>query len=106
MKGLLLRISKNTEISNIQKKEEIYEHQVHLENCRTYLIHYRSHIMRKYVEGIADRNVLKNLKEDKLQAICDYKMKILAGFYKEPMYNFFAKRGTSCLGFMLAWLSG
>lgn len=62
--------------------------------------------MRKYVEGIADRNVLKNLKEDELQVICDYKMKILAGFNKEPMPKFFAKRGTSCLGFMLAWLSG
>jgi hypothetical protein len=62
--------------------------------------------MRKYVEGIADRNVLKNLKEDELQVICDYKMKILAGFYKEPMSKFFAKRGTICLGFMLKWLSG
>jgi hypothetical protein len=62
--------------------------------------------MRKYVKSIADRNVLKNLKEDELQVICDYKMKILAGFYKEPMSKLFAKRGTSCLGFMLAWLSG
>lgn len=41
------------------------------------------------------------MKKDECLVITDWKMKILACFFRESQAMFFGKRGTSLLGFML-----
>ena len=44
---------------------------------------------------------LQGLKDDECIVVVDYKMKILAAFYRENQALFFGKRGTSLLGWMI-----
>jgi len=72
-----------------------------LADCKTNLLHYRSHLILKAVESKADDNMLLSMKDDEITITCDWKMKILPMFFRENMQAFFGKRGTSCIGFML-----
>jgi hypothetical protein len=72
-----------------------------LADCKINLRHYRAHLILKHTETKADDNMLLDMKDDEITIICDWKMKILSMFFRETMQQFFGKRGTSCLGFML-----
>lgn len=86
--------------NNIQQ-EKFTELAVELKQCHTNLIHWRSHIARKLVESQFSREQMRNLKEDEAIVVCDFKMKILNMYFRETKQQFFGKRGTSCLGFMI-----
>ena len=88
-------------ISDERLREQYHELEVELNKCRTNFIHWRSHIVRKKVESQYSREQIQNLKPGEVIVICDFKMKILALLMKETKQDFFGKRGTACLGFMV-----
>ena len=92
----LLNISNDEQLS-----EKYFEVEKELEICKQNLIDWRSHIVRKVVESKYSREQMQNLKEDEAIVVCDFKMKILPHFLKETKNEFFGKRGTACLGFMI-----
>ncbi len=71
-----------------------------LGKCRTNLIHFRSHIVRKKTEADFDREEMQNLGPREAIVIVDYKMKILDQGHCETMSEWFGKRGTTCFGEM------
>lgn len=83
------------------KREQFYELEMELKRCLKWFTHWRSHIVRKKVESQFFRKELQELGSDELICQCDFKMKILQHSLKETKEQFFGKRGTSCLGFML-----
>lgn len=65
------------------------------------LIEYRSHLARHLSEDEYAKKELSNLADDEAIVTSDYKMKILACFFRENQKKWFGKRGTSMLGFMI-----
>ena len=63
---------------------------------------YTSHLARHASGAAADEAELAGLKDHEAVVTCDYKMKILSAYYRENQAKFFGKKGTSCLGFMIA----
>lgn len=71
--------------------------------ARDDLTEYRSHIARhKTEQGDFDARELHLLADDIAIVTCDFKMKILSAFFRENQNKFFGKRGTTCIGFMVA----
>jgi hypothetical protein len=62
---------------------------------------YRSHLARLKTEADFDAKELEELDDDTTKVISDWKMKILACYFRENQGKFFGKRGTSLLGYML-----
>jgi hypothetical protein len=62
---------------------------------------YRSHLARLKTEAEFDAKELEELDDDTTKVISDWKMKILACYFRENQGKFFGKRGTSLLGYML-----
>jgi hypothetical protein len=85
-----------------QERERFEVLESELEQRWENLIHWRSHIARKSVESKFSRKQLQSLKPNQAIVTSDWKMKIQALLRKETKQEFFAKRGTSCLGFMIA----
>ena len=83
------------------EREQYDELKIELERCKTNLIHWRSHIARKAVEKEYTHRQSVGLGPDEVIIICDFKMKILAMYLRETKQQFFGKRGTSCLGFLI-----
>ena len=81
--------------------EEYHELSVEIVKRRQHLIDLRSHIVRLKVEADYDRKQSSSLGPDECIVVCDFKMKILAEWYREKQKSFFGKRGTTCLGFMV-----
>jgi len=77
----------------------MYEHQ--LKTCRQNLIDFRAHLVLKYDEKEAEKQQLLSLEDNQAIVISDWKMKILEAFHRETQVQFFGKRGTSLLGFMV-----
>lgn len=71
--------------------------QVQLRN----FLHYRGHIAQAIDEAEWDRTFYAKLGEDECIIVFDFKMKILASFYREKQKDWFSKRGFSCLGVMI-----
>jgi hypothetical protein len=93
-----LRDLSTEEILALQNLEEL----AHDIGCRKQdLIEYRSHIARHLSEDDHAKNELTNLADDTAIVTSDYKMKILACFFRENQKKWFGKRGTSMLGFMI-----
>jgi hypothetical protein len=80
-----------------------YEHQI--ECAFTDLREYRSHLARHKAENDYSEADLEGLVDDAATITSDYKMKILAAFFRMNQKKWFGQRGTSCLGFMIAWNS-
>ena len=100
----LLRIAQRVKaLPNLScpDKEKYLELELEIKKCRQNLIDWRSHIVRKKVESDFTRNQNQSLKQNEAVVVSDYKMKILATYFRENQKKFFAKRGTSCLGFMI-----
>jgi hypothetical protein len=76
-----------------------------LDICRQNLLEYRAHLVLKYDEREADKEELLNLQRHQCIIVCDWKMKILPMFYRETQQQFFGKRGTSMIGFMVIYHS-
>jgi hypothetical protein len=93
-----LRDLSTEELLALQNLEELsYEIQ-----CRKAdLIEYRSHLARHLSEDKHAKKELHDLADDEAIVTSDYKMKILACFFRENQKKWFGKRGTSMLGFMI-----
>lgn len=87
--------------SDERLREQYHELEEELKQCQVYFIHWRSRIVRKSVESKFSREQVQNLKEDEAIVVSDFKMKILDQRLKETKQQFFGKRGTACLGFMV-----
>ena len=72
-----------------------------LNECVSNLVDYRAHSAHKVSEANFDREYYSNLPDDEAVLICDYKMKVLASRYREAQVDWYAKRGTTILGFEL-----
>ena len=71
-------------------------------NCRIDLDEYRSHLARLWSEAGEDVPDLNHLWEvNGCMVRCDYKMRILACYFRENQLKWYAKRGITCLGFMI-----
>ena len=86
---------------SIAQKECFVELHHELQKCRINLIHWRSHIVRKVVEAKATKADIRNLKPNQAIVDIDYKMKINSIYFRETKQQFFGKRGSACLGFMV-----
>ena len=73
-----------------------------LDCCLADLLAYRSHLARHVSEAAADEAELAGLQDHEAVVTCDYKMKVLSSYFRENQAKFFGKKGTSCLGFMIA----
>jgi len=91
----------NETIQSHVLKDEISSFQYHSRNCRQNLIDYRAHLVLKFDEKEADKEELRNLQSHQAIVVCDWKMKILPLLPKETQQEYFAKRGTSMIGFMV-----
>lgn len=72
-----------------------------IKNCLRNFLDYRRHIAQAEDEAIFDAEFLELLKDDEAVAYIDYKMKILMQVFRESLREWFAQKGTSCLGVML-----
>ena len=90
----------NPEIIRQMQKLEEDIHELHV--CRDNLVEYRSHLARHKSEDQFASNQYSNLQDDEAIITSDYKMKVLACFFRENQKKWFGKRGTSVLGFMIA----
>jgi hypothetical protein len=62
---------------------------------------FRSHMSRHVSEERYAANELRTLSDNVASVICDYKMKILACYFRESQSKWFGKSGTSAIGFMI-----
>jgi len=100
----LFRLAERTKtLPNLSppEREKYLELELEVKKCRQNLVDWRSHIVRKKVESKFTCNLKQSLKQNEAIVVSDYKMKILATYFRENQKKFFAKRGTSCLGFMI-----
>ena len=81
--------------------EDYQELEKEIVKRRQNLIDLRSHMVRKKAEDDFYRHQMQSLKSNQCLVVSDFKMKILAMYYRENMKLFYGKRGTSCLGFMV-----
>jgi hypothetical protein len=104
MFSTLFRLAKEAEKlpnATTSEREDFYEIGNELVTRRQNLIGLRSHKVRKKVESDFDRKQTQTLGPDECIIISDFKMKILAMYFRENMRLFYGKRGISCLGFMV-----
>jgi hypothetical protein len=69
--------------------------------CGQYLNEYRSHLARMKTESEYDAAKSESLPDDTDKVISNWKMKILACYFRENQGKLFGKRGISLLGFMI-----
>jgi hypothetical protein len=94
----LLKSSLALDVLGSQQISELM-HQI--DQSEQYLDEYRSHLPRLKSEAEYDAKELETLPDDTAKIISDWKMKILACYFRENQGKFFGKRGTSLLGFMV-----
>ena len=95
------REAQNKDGLTAQQIEPFVELEAEIQHCRSNLMDWRSHIVRKKVESGFSRDRLRSLKKNQAIVIADFKMKILPMYFRENQRLFFGKRGTACLGFMV-----
>jgi hypothetical protein len=86
-------------------EDDIALYSYQLDTCRQNLLEYRAHLVLKYDEREADKEEILNLQRHQAIVVCDWKMKILPMFFRETQQQFFGKRGTSMIGFMVIYNS-
>jgi hypothetical protein len=72
-----------------------------VETCISDLHDYRGHLARHTSEEEQAMTDMDTLMDDTAIVISDYKMKIIACFFRENQKKWFGKRGTPMLGFMI-----
>eukprot|EP00980_Cylindrotheca_fusiformis_P023019 scaffold10054_cov140-Cylindrotheca_fusiformis.AAC.10 len=72
-----------------------------VETCISNLRDFRGHLARQTSEAEQAMLESENLQDDTAIVTSDYKMKILACFFRENQKKWFGKRGTTALGFMI-----
>jgi len=83
---------------------ELYSECAHeIERAYTNLKEYRSHLARHKAEQDFASEELDNLQDDEAAVTSDYKMKILAAFFRMNQQKWFGQRGITGLGFMIAY---
>ena len=82
-------------------KQQIEELLHQIDVSKQYLDEYRSHLARLKTEAEFDAIELETLPDDTAKVVSDWKMKILACYFRENQARFFGKYGTSLLGFMI-----
>jgi hypothetical protein len=93
------KAGKTFDILGKQQQVEETLHQIDI--CGQYLNEYRSHLAPLKTESEYDAAKLESLPDDTAKVISDWKMKILACYFRENQGKFFGKRGISLLGFMI-----
>ena len=73
----------------------------HIDVSESYLDEYRSHLTRLKTESEKDIQEMEELPDGTATVISNWKMKILACYFRENQGKFFGKRGTLLLGFMV-----
>jgi hypothetical protein len=94
-------VQKAEETFDILGKQTVEELLHQIDVCCQYLDEYRSHLARLKTESEYDASELESLPDDTAKVISDWKMKILACYFRENQGKFFGKRGISLLGFMI-----
>lgn len=79
--------------------DEFLRMEAGIKKYQTNLEDYRAHLVQKFWESKEDDEFFRNLPEGEAVVICDFKMKILAHFFREKMEAYFGKKGFSCIGF-------
>jgi len=97
----LIQKAKAREDNTMQQDETYHEVVQELSTCRTNLIEYRAHIVRKRIEGKFQREQIQSLKDNEAIVVCDFKMKINPMYFREAQKDWFGKRGTACCGFLV-----
>ena len=93
--------SKADETFDTLGKQQVEETLHQIDVCEQYLDEYRSHLARLKTDSEYDVEEIESLPDDTAKVISDWKMKILACYFRENQGKFFGKRGTSLLGFMI-----
>ena len=71
--------------------------------CKINLEEYRAHVAQKFWESAEEKEFWSKLKPGEAAVISDWKMKILASYFRENMSKFFGKKGFSLIGFMIVY---
>ena len=69
-----------------------------LKQCQENLEDYRAHLVQKFDEAEFDSEFYNQIGNDECIVIWDYKMKILAAFYREAQKNTLQNMDLVCLG--------
>ena len=86
---------------DIETIETLDETTGDIEDYEKNFIAYRAHLALKRHEADFDEQELQNLGDDEILVVSDWKMKILAVYFRENQQLWFGKRGSSMLGFMV-----
>lgn len=84
-------------------QDDMLAWKVQIEDQLRNFLHYRSHLAQAKDEAKWDEEFCENLGEDECVVVFDFKMKILASYYREKQKDWFSKRGFSCLGVMIVF---
>jgi hypothetical protein len=95
--SILQGLSKEERLVYEMWEERFYE----IDRRKKDLLEYRSHLVRHHAEDLNAAKGLEELADDEAIVTSDYKMKILACYFRENQKKWFGKRGTSLLGFMI-----
>ena len=89
------------ENSTTKQKNELHQLRYEVETCIHNLCEYLGHLARQTAEEEKAMQELEDLLDNEALVICDYKMKILACYFRENQKKFFGKRGTTTFGSMI-----
>ena len=89
------------ENSTTKQKNELHQLRYEVETCIHNLCEYCGHLARQTAEEEKAIQELEDLLDNEALVICDYKMKILACYFRENQKKFFGKRGTTTFGSMI-----
>ena len=90
--------SRNAHPLEMQKLDQL---KFDTNTCTEDLLEYRGHLARQISELEKAREELEGLDDITAKIVSDYKMKALSCFFRENQKKWFAKRGTTTLGFMI-----
>ncbi len=97
-----IRLEQNGQFNeNVALRDDLDALRVDIVNCLRNMLDYRAHIAQAEDEGAFDALYYIDLDEDVALCIIDYKMKILAAFFREKQSDWFSKRGFSLLGALI-----
>ena len=91
----------NANANSLRLQQHLGEYAYNIDTMASNLKEYRSHLARHKSEAEFDTTETAELGDDTAIVVSDWKMKILACFFRENQAKWFGKRGTSCIGFMI-----
>ena len=92
-------IKKNGHHGHPELLDDILSWKEDISICHTNLQSYRAHIVHKFSEADFDKKEYFDIVEGEAVMISDYKMKVLDSKHREAQEDWFAKSGSSLLGF-------